>query len=149
MQFWVYLLRCADGSYYAGHTDNLEGRLWQHQQGICCDWTRRRRPVELGWCEAAPKRYEALAFERRIKGWTRAKKEALIASDWDRISWLARPPHERPSTSLRTNENIESGTTKPVRAERRAKPAVAARPAQKQQKRPSTSLRRNELGSVQ
>ena len=149
MQFWVYLLRCADGSYYAGHTDNLEGRLWQHQQGICCDWTRRRRPVELVWCEAAPTRYEALAFERRIKGWTRAKKEALIASDWDRISWLARPPHERPSTSLRTNENIESGTTKPVRAERRAKPAVEARPAQKQQKRPSTSLRRNELGSVQ
>jgi len=149
MQFWVYLLRCADGSYYAGHTDNLEGRLWQHQQGICCDWTRRRRPVELVWCEAAPTRYEALAFERRIKGWTRAKKEALIASDWDRISWLARPPHERPSTSLRTNENIESGTTKPVRAERRAKPAVEARPAQKQQKRPSTSLRTNELGSVQ
>jgi hypothetical protein len=55
-------------------------------------------------------------FERRVKGWTRAKKEALIASDWDRISWLARPPHERPSTQpvlsdaaggaegLRTNE---------------------------------------------
>jgi predicted GIY-YIG superfamily endonuclease len=149
MQFWVYLLRCADGSYYPGHTDNLEARLWQHQQGICCDWTRRRRPIELVWCEAAPTRYEALAFERRIKGWTRAKKEALIASDWDRVSWLARPPHERPSTSLRTNENIESGTTKPVRAERRAKPAVEARPAQKQQKRPSTSLRMNGLGCVQ
>src|SRR5215213_1081528 len=107
MQFWVYLLRCSDGSYYAGHTDNLEGRLWQHQQGIGCDWTRRRRPVEFVWCEAAPSRYEALAFERRIKGWTRAKKEALIAGDWDRVSWLARPPHERPSTSSGRTEVVD------------------------------------------
>src|SRR5688500_14802809 len=105
MQFWVYLLRCSDGSYYAGHTDSLEHRLWQHQQGMGCDWTRRRRPVELVWCDAAATRDEALAFERRIKRWTRAKKEALIAGDWDRIGWLARPPHERPSTALRTTEN--------------------------------------------
>ncbi|HUE78474.1 MAG TPA: GIY-YIG nuclease family protein [Sphingomicrobium sp.] len=106
MQFWVYLLRCSDGSYYAGHTDNLEGRIWQHEQGLCCDWTARRRPVVLVWCEAVPTREEALAFERRIKGWVRAKKEALIAGDWDRVSWLARPPRERPSTSLRTNEVV-------------------------------------------
>jgi predicted GIY-YIG superfamily endonuclease len=104
MQFWVYLLRCNDDSYYAGHTDNLEARLWQHRQGIGCDWTSRRRPVELVWCADAPTRDEAFAFERRIKGWTRAKKEALISSDWDKISWLARPPKERPSTSLGTNE---------------------------------------------
>ena len=104
MQFWVYLLHCADGSYYTGHTEDLEGRLWQHQHGMGSDWTRRRRPVELVWCECAPSRNEALTFERRVKGWTRAKKEALIASDWDKISWLSQPPYERPSTSLRTNE---------------------------------------------
>jgi putative endonuclease len=132
MQFWVYLLRCADGSYYAGHTDNMEGRLWQHQQGIGCDWTSRRRPVELVWCEATPTRYEALVFERRIKGWTRAKKEALIAGDWDRIGWLAKPPHER--------------LPKSVRAERRAQPVVEARMAQPPSRRPSTSLRTNEVG---
>jgi len=127
MQFWVYLLRCADGSYYAGHTDNLEARLWQHQEGLCCDWTRRRLPVELVWCEAVPSREEALAFEQRIKGWTRGKKEALIASDWDRISWLARAPRERPSTSLRTNE-LEDCAETTVRPERRAKPEVEGRP---------------------
>ena len=104
MQFWVYLLRCADNSCYAGHTDDLEARLWQHDQGFGCDWTRGRRPVELLRSAEAPTREEALTFERRIKGWTRAKKEALIAGDWDRVGWLARPPHERPSTSLRTNE---------------------------------------------
>ena len=79
MQFWVYMLRCSDGSYYTGHSDHLEGRLWQHHNGIGCDWTRRRRPVELVWCDSAPTREEALAFERRVKGWSRAKKEALAA----------------------------------------------------------------------
>ena len=90
MQFYVYLLRCCEGSYYAGHTEDLESRLWQHQQGIGCDWPRSRRPVELVWCESAPTRDEALAFERRIKGWTRAKKEALIAGDWQEIVRLSR-----------------------------------------------------------
>ena len=104
MHFWVYLLRCSDGSYYAGHTDHLEGRLWQHQQGMGCDWTSRRRPVKLVWCANLPTRDEAFAFERRIKGWTRAKKEALIVGDWNEIGRLARPPHERPSTSLRTSD---------------------------------------------
>ena len=126
MQFWVYLLRCGDGSYYVGHTENLEARLWQHEQGLCCDWTSRRRPVELVWCASAPTRYDALAFERRFKGWTRAKKEALIRSDWDRLSWLARPPHERPSTSLRTND-VEARTTGSARPERSAKREVEGR----------------------
>ena len=126
MQFWVYLLRCADGSYYAGHTDNLEGRLWQHDQGLASDWTRRRRPVELVWCADAPTREEALAFERRVKGWTRAKKEALINGDWNEIGRLARPPHERPSTSLRTNEVVDR-TKKFARPERRPKAEVEGR----------------------
>ena len=126
MQFWVYLLRCADGSYYAGHTDDLEVRVGQHQQGLGCKWTRRRRPVELVWYASAPTRDEALAFEQRIKGWTRAKKEALIASDWDRISWLSRPPHERPSTSLRTNDT-GSRTVIDVRPERSPKGVVEGR----------------------
>ena len=127
MHFWVYLLRCSDGSFYAGNTDNLEVRMWQHQQGLCCDWTRRRRPIELVWCEAAPTREEAIAFERRIKGWTRAKKEALISRDWNRISWLAKLPHERPT----------------VCPERSAKREVEGRQAAALEQRPSTSLRTN------
>ena len=103
MQFWVYILRCRDGSYYTGHTDDLEKRLWEHQEGLASDWTKRRRPVELAWCDWTGERYEALAFERRVKSWSRAKKEALIAGDWERVGYFARPPHERPSTSLGTN----------------------------------------------
>ena len=107
MQFWVYMLRCRDGSYYTGHTDDLDKRIAEHQAGKGADWTRRRLPVELVWCDSAGERYEALTFERRVKNWSRAKKEALIASDWAGIGYLARPPHERPSTSLRTNDTSE------------------------------------------
>src|SRR4051812_26571385 len=104
MQFWVYILRCRDGSYYTGHTDDLEKRLWQHRQGKTCDWTKRRLPVELVWCDWTGTRYEALEFERRVKNWSRAKKEALIEGNWERVGYFAKLPHERPSTSLGTNE---------------------------------------------
>ncbi|WP_284734666.1 GIY-YIG nuclease family protein [Sphingosinicella terrae] len=104
LQFWVYILRCRDGSYYTGHTDDLEKRLSEHHQGLAADWTKRRRPVELVWHDWTGSRYEAIDFERRVKRWSRAKKEALIAGDWAAVGYFARPPHERPSTSLGTNE---------------------------------------------
>lgn len=90
MPFHAYLLRCADGSYYAGHTDDLDLRIAQHNAGTLGDYTARRRPVTLVWSDSFPTRDEAFAAERRIKGWSRAKKEALIAGDWDRIRELAR-----------------------------------------------------------
>ena len=104
MQFWVYILRCSDGSYYTGHTDDLQKRLWEHEEGVAADWTRRRRPVELVWCTLGTTRDEVFAFERRVKNWSRAKKEALIAGDWTLVGHFARPPHERPSTTLGTSE---------------------------------------------
>ena len=103
MSFWVYVLRCADGRYYTGHTDHLERRLAQHQHGGFCDFTSRRRPVTLMWSETFGTRIEALEAERRIKPWSRAKKEALFQGDWAAVSHFARPPSERPSTSLGTN----------------------------------------------
>jgi putative endonuclease len=114
MQFSVYILRCRDGSYYTGHTDKpLELRLAEHELGRGSDWTRRRRPLQLVWSDATSSRYEALAFERRVKNWSRAKKEALIAGDWERVGYFARPPRERPSTSLGTNESLEVHETSP------------------------------------
>ncbi|MCR2834113.1 GIY-YIG nuclease family protein [Parerythrobacter lacustris] len=90
MDFYAYLLRCADGSYYAGHTDDIDNRMAQHATGELGGYTAKRKPVELVWCETFPTRDEALAAERQIKGWSRAKKEALMAGDWARISELAR-----------------------------------------------------------
>jgi len=104
--FYAYLLRCNDGSYYAGHTDDLDYRLAQHQAGILGGYTAKRRPVVLVWCDTFPSRDEAFFVERRLKGWSRAKKEALIAGDWGLICRLARGGKSvgvkagaRPSTS--------------------------------------------------
>ena len=90
MAFDAYILRCADGAYYTGHTDNLDLRMAHHADGSFGGYTAQRRPVELVWSESFPTREEALAAERRIKGWSRAKKEALIAGDWERVRRLAR-----------------------------------------------------------
>lgn len=90
MPFWTYMLRCADGRYYTGHTDNLDLRVAQHQSGAMPGYTRNRRPVTLLWSQEFPTRHEALTAERQIKGWSRAKKEALIAGNWDEISRLAK-----------------------------------------------------------
>ncbi|AKH44220.1 putative GIY-YIG superfamily endonuclease [Altererythrobacter atlanticus] len=90
MDFYAYLLRCNDGSYYAGHTDNLDQRMAQHGSGLLGGYTAGRLPVTLVWSERFSSRDEAFAAERRIKGWSRAKKEALIAGDWDELKRLAR-----------------------------------------------------------
>src|SRR6266516_4816748 len=87
--FYVYLLRCSDGSYYCGHTDDIEDRLRQHDT-TDDGYTSTRKPIELAWQGEFETREGALAFEQQIKGWSRAKKEALIASDWDRVKELAR-----------------------------------------------------------
>lgn len=90
MAFWIYILRCSDGSYYTGHTDNLERRIAEHQAGTIPCYATERRPVELAFSEEFPSRIDALERERQIKGWSRAKKEALIRGDWEKIKQLAR-----------------------------------------------------------
>lgn len=90
MAFWAYIVRCSDGSYYAGHTDDLELRIAQHHVGHFPDcYTFSRRPLELVWASDFPSRIEALETERRIKGWSRVKKEALIREDWAALQRLA------------------------------------------------------------
>lgn len=90
MDFWTYMLRCSDGSYYVGHTDDIDLRFVQHATGALGGYTAKRRPVTLVWSDRFPTRDEAFAAERRLKGWGRAKKEALIAGDWERVQMLAR-----------------------------------------------------------
>ena len=96
MAFYVYLLHCSDGSYYVGHTDNLEQRLSAHQSGLIPGYTSQRRPVTLMWHGTFSSRDEAFQRERQIKGWSRRKKEALAREDWAELQRLART---HPSTS--------------------------------------------------
>ena len=89
--FWMYMLRCSDGSFYVGHTDNLSSRIAAHERGaVASCYTFTRRPVAVVFAQDFATREEALAMERRVKGWSRAKKLALIDRDWKAISRLAR-----------------------------------------------------------
>ncbi len=86
MRFFVYILECSDGTFYTGNTINLLLRLSQHQAGYSTTgYTHRRRPVKLVWAQELPSRYEALRSERQIKGWSHAKKKALIEYDFEKI----------------------------------------------------------------
>jgi len=88
--FWVYILQCNDGSYYAGHTDNLEKRINEHSKGLHNGYTATRLPMVVVFVQSFSSRVEALSSERRIKSWSKKKKEALIKSDWNKISEYAR-----------------------------------------------------------
>jgi putative endonuclease len=97
MSFWVYILRCSDGSYYTGHTDHLEQRLGQHVTGaIPSCYTFKRRPLTLAFSQEFSTREEALAAELQIKGWSRRKKEAMMRGDWSEVSRLATSKTVRP-----------------------------------------------------
>jgi putative endonuclease len=86
------MLRCSDGSFYVGSAtgDDLDRRIAEHQTGRFPGYTFTRRPVELVWSEHFDRITDAIAAERKIKGWSRAKKQALTRGDWTRISRLAR-----------------------------------------------------------
>lgn len=86
----VYILLCADGSYYTGLTRrNVETRVSEHNAGINADYTSQRRPVTLLWSQHFERLTDAIALERRLKGWSRAKKEAFMRVDFDALSKLA------------------------------------------------------------
>ena len=108
MAFWTYILLCADGLYYTGHTDNLEYRIGQHQSDKIEGFTSSRLPVRLMWSQDFATRYEALDAEMRIKKWSRAKKEALIRGDWKALNHFAKPPAERPSRPVRVERSRDA-----------------------------------------
>lgn len=90
MSAFVYILRCADGSYYVGSTrKSLEERVAEHNSGLLRGYTRSRRPVTLVWSQDFDRITDAIAMERRLKGWRRDKKEALIRGKFDALSTLA------------------------------------------------------------
>jgi putative endonuclease len=91
MGAWLYILRCADGCYYTGTTRaNLEQRIAEHQDARFGGFTSTRRPVVLVYSEHFDQIVDAIAAERKIKGWSRAKKEALMTGDFGRLAQLAK-----------------------------------------------------------
>ncbi len=103
MAAFAYMLECSDGRFYVGshRGEDVNGRVEEHQMGLYPKaWTFRRRPVKLVWSEQFEEITDAIACERRLKGWSRAKKQALIRGDWDAVCALARSPDYRPSTAF-------------------------------------------------
>ena len=109
-KYVTYILRCNDGSYYTGVTDNLEKRMLQHEMGEADEfsYTYTRRPVVLLHSEEYDSPHEAIQREKQLQGWSRKKKEALIRGDIDSLKKLSknkknrekmRSASARPSTS--------------------------------------------------
>ena len=86
---WTYILECSDGSYYVGSTLDLERRLSEHNLGLGAAYTRRRRPVALAWAGEFERIDEAFAFEKRVQGWGRRKREALIEGRVDALPLMS------------------------------------------------------------
>jgi putative endonuclease len=87
--FYLYILKCINGVYYVGHTDNIDQRMSQHNLGLINNcYTKNKRPVELVYLQDFPTRDAAFSAERQIKGWSRKKKEAFIKGDWKEIQHL-------------------------------------------------------------
>lgn len=105
MKGWMYILQCADGSYYLGSTNNLAIRLVQHQNGLGANHTQKRLPVMLVYAEEFNRIDEAFAREKQVQKWRREKKEALIKGEYQRLPELARAYSSLHSTS---SDNIRN-----------------------------------------
>jgi len=113
MQAWVYMLECVDGRYYVGsyRGDDVGLRVSEHNAGVHrAAWTYHRRPVELVWTDRFDRITDAIAFERQLKGWSRAKKQAFLRGEWDRVRKLSerrgafvKPPPASPPPSFETD----------------------------------------------
>jgi putative endonuclease len=92
MGAFVYILRCSDDSFYVGSAtgNDLDRRIVEHQTGAYQGYTYTRRTVELVWSEHFDRITDAIAVERKLKGWSRAKKQALIRGDWSQVRRLSK-----------------------------------------------------------
>jgi len=85
-QYYVYMLKCSDNSYYTGFTNDMERRITEHNSGMTKGtYTSTRLPVTLVWLETFTDPNQAIMVEKQIKGWSRRKKEALINEDWVKL----------------------------------------------------------------
>ena len=93
----VYILRCADGSFYVGSTIDLRRRVGQHERGEGAAYTRRRLPVELVFSQEFDRVDDAYVVEKQVQNWSRAKRIALIEGRLDLLPGLAKKRFSQPS----------------------------------------------------
>ncbi len=93
--YFVYILKCSDDSYYTGVTNNLEKRINEHQAGIIKGYTSSRLPIKLVFSERFSDVNQAIQLEKQLKGWSRKKKEALINGNFDLLVRLSNSKKDR------------------------------------------------------
>ena len=110
MPYAIYILKCYDSTYYTGSTKDLDARLQEHQTGAHSDaYTFSRRPVKLVWNEVVESYQEAFQWEHKIKGWSRAKKEALIRGDIEGIHQIVTAERKRSDRKKRDTRAERKG----------------------------------------
>lgn len=120
MPYAIYILKCSDGSYYTGLTKELDARVNEHQAGVHPEaYTFSRRPVELVWYEIVQSYEEAFQWEHQIKGWSRAKKEALIRGDIEGIHETVKAERRRREKKITSKTNTRAERSDEQREERR------------------------------
>ena len=100
---YMYILKCADNSYYVGSTKDLQRRFAQHQNGEGSEYTKHRLPVELVYFEECQSIESAFLREKQVQGWSRKKREALINNNFEKLSELSK---NVVSTSSTTKKNL-------------------------------------------
>ncbi|TDB65945.1 GIY-YIG nuclease family protein [Arundinibacter roseus] len=107
-QYFVYILKCSDDSYYTGITNDLERRFFEHQTGLNPNsYTHSRRPLELVFHLEFQDVNQAIAFEKQVKGWNRKKKEAIINNHWDQLKPLAECKNKTSHKYFGTDKGID------------------------------------------
>ncbi|MBK9934277.1 MAG: GIY-YIG nuclease family protein [Cytophagaceae bacterium] len=100
--YYHYILKCSDGTYYTGMTNNLERRFWEHESGTNEDsYTFSRRPIELQFFEEFTDVNQCIEFEKKIKKLSSKKKQALFEKNWDRLHDLAKCRNETNSKNYK------------------------------------------------
>lgn len=94
--WYTYILTCSDGTYYVGHTDNVQARVARHNAGRASQWTACRLPVKLAYAESHETEQQAVVREMQMKRWSRAKKEALSNGNTPLLRLLAKRRDIRP-----------------------------------------------------
>ncbi|HSV77530.1 MAG TPA: GIY-YIG nuclease family protein [Bacteroidales bacterium] len=94
MKAYMYILKCSNGTYYTGSTNDLERRIIQHQMGVGANYTRKHAPVKLVYFEEYTMIHEAFLREKQVQNWSKKKKEALIQGRKDDLKNLSKRKRE-------------------------------------------------------
>lgn len=135
--YYVYILQTSDSSFYTGATSDLPRRVYEHETGaVRTAYTYSRRPVKLLWAQECSSREESLRLEHQVKGWSRAKKIALIQNDYEKVHEIVKQERQRREGLKRASTTLSTGAS--IALSTGASTAVAIAPSVQHPERSAT-----------